>query len=74
MEYNQCYNMNKSYRIILNKNSKFQKTTYDMILFFFFFLVLKSEYNKLKLTHICGKTSFRRKVIKTGTVIISGGG
>ena len=64
--------MDKSYRIILNKNSKFQKTTYDMILFFF--LVLKSGYNKLKLTYICGKTSFRRKVIKTGTVIISGGG
>ena len=71
MEYNQCYNMDKSYRIILKKNSKFQKTTYDMMLFF---LVLKSEYNKLKLTYICGKTSFRRKAIKTGTVIISGRG
>ena len=35
MEYNQCYNMDKSYRIILKKNSKFQKTTYDMMLFFF---------------------------------------
>lgn len=72
MEYNQCYNMNKSYSIILNKNSKFQKTTYDIILFFF--LVLKSEHNKYKLTCICGKTSFRKKVIETGTVIISGGG
>lgn len=70
MEYNICYNMDKSCRIIWNKNSKFQKTTHSIILGLF----SSQEHKKLKPTHICGKTSLKKKAIKIRTVIMSGGG